>query len=80
MKNVLIIVKFFTGMLLYTIEKEEWLYMNLPRFKETKIGQPSSAMNMSEYEESVRSIERRNRLKRTFNNLLDIIDKPDKDR
>lgn len=52
--------------------------MNLPRFKETKIGQPSSAMSMSEYEESVCSIERTNKLKRTFNKLLDIIDKDDK--
>ena len=50
--------------------------MNLPRFKEEEIGF-SSALTMSEYEESKRYAERKNSVKRMFNKLLDMIDKPD---
>lgn len=50
--------------------------MKIPRFKEKGIGHCPS-MSALEYEESVRSIKRRNKAKRTFNAIIDLIDKPD---
>ena len=50
--------------------------MKIPRFKEKSIGYCPS-MSSSEYEECVRSIERKNNVKRTLNAILDLIDKPD---
>ena len=50
--------------------------VKIPRFKEKGIGHCPS-MSALEYEESVRSIKRRNKAKRTFNAIIDLIDKPD---
>lgn len=50
--------------------------MKIPRLKEKGIGHCPS-MSALEYEESVRSIKRRNKAKRTLNVILDLIDKPD---
>lgn len=50
--------------------------MKIPRFKEKGIGHCPS-ISALEYEESVRSIKRRNKAKRTFNAIIDLIDKPD---
>ena len=50
--------------------------MDIPRLKKTEIGF-CSQMSASEYEEAVRSVERKNNLIDFANNILDIIDKPD---
>ena len=49
--------------------------MSLPRFKEIKFGSCPSSMSVSEYEECVRSTERRNSIKRFLNKLLDWIER-----
>ena len=46
------------------------------RFKITEIGH-NSQMSESEYEECVRSINRKNAVKKVLNSMLDVIDKPD---
>ena len=49
--------------------------VKIPRFKEKGIGHCPS-ISALEYEESVRSIKRRNKVKRMINAILDLIDKP----
>lgn len=52
--------------------------MKLPRFKEKSVGF-SSQLSASENEAHRQSVERSNAMKRTFNKILDNIDKPTHD-
>lgn len=45
--------------------------MSLPRLKEVKLGSCPSSMSVYEYEECVKSNNKRNKLKRFLNSLLD---------
>jgi len=51
----------------------------LPRFKEKVFGSCPPSMSISEYEQSMKSNERKNAFKRSINNLLDKIDPIEED-